>query len=136
MRDMHSNITVVAAIAPQTVSTTGAAGGRTSGIIDRRGYDAVEFFAARGVSAAATDTVNFLLTEANATNATFTSVADADLRGTEAGAVMLGSTAAVSKLGYVGNKRYLKLKLYGLGTATSIVSAVAALGSPAAAPVA
>lgn len=130
MRDMHSNITVIAAIAPQTVSTTGAAGGRTSGIIDRRGYDQVEFVTARGVSAAATDTVNFLMTEAAATNATFTSVADADLKGTEVGAVMLGSTAQVSKLGYIGSKRYLKLKLYGLGTATSIISAVAVLGKP------
>ncbi len=43
MRDMHSNISVLSAIAPQAVSTTGAANGRLSGIIDRQGYESVEF---------------------------------------------------------------------------------------------
>jgi hypothetical protein len=122
-KDTYSNLKVLTAVAPVAVGTTGIAGGKLSASIDRKGYGAVTFVAARGVSAAATDTINLVMYEADATNATYTSVADADLIGTEAGAVLLGSAAAISKLGYKGIKRYLKLRLYGLGTATSPVSA-------------
>lgn len=125
MKDLHSAVKPVTAIAPQVVGTTGIGGGKLSDIIDRRGFGAIEFLTARGVSAAATDTINHIVYEADATNAAFTSVADIDLIGTEAGAVMLGATAAVSKIGYKGNKRYLRLRLYGLGTATAVVSAMA-----------
>jgi hypothetical protein len=124
-KDTYSNMKPVTAVAPVAVGTTGVAGGKLSAAIDRKGYGAVTFVTARGVSAAATDTINHVVYESDATNATFTSVADADLIGTEAGAVMTGSAALVSKIGYKGNKRYLKLRLYGLGTATSPVSAVA-----------
>lgn len=136
MRDLHSNVKVVSAIYPQAVGTTGAAGGKTSGIIDRRGYESVEFTFGRGVSAAATDTVTPVIFEADATDGSFTSVADANLLGTEAGAVLLGSGGAASRLGYRGGKRYLKCKLYGIGTASALVDAKAVLGRPNIAPVA
>lgn len=136
MKDMFSNVDEVLAIAPQAVGTTGAANGKTSSAIDLKGFGGITFIAARGVSAAATDTVNVVITEANATGDTFTSAADADLRGTEAGAVLLGSAGKASRIGYVGSKRYVKIKLYGIGTATAIVSAVGIKSHPQIAPVA
>lgn len=135
MKDMHKNIKVLNAIAPQAVGTTGAANGKTSAIIDRRGYEAVEFVFNAGSSASVADTVTPVVFEANTTNATFTSVANADLIGDET-AVTLATSAGQGKgIGYRGNKRYLKLRLYGTGTATAIVSAMAVLGSPYKAPI-
>ena len=136
MRDMHSNISVLSAIAPQAVSTTGAANGRLSGIIDRQGYESVEFVFQSGASASVADTINPVILEAAATGDSFTSVADADLIGTEAGQKLTLTAAVASRIGYRGNKRYLKIRLYGLGTATAIVSAAAVLGRPHLAPVA
>ena len=61
-------------------------------------------------------------------------MANADLLGDE---TALTLTAAKSgRIGYRGNKRYLKIRLYGVGHATGIVGAVAVLGSPHLAPVA
>lgn len=135
MKDMHKNIKVLSAIAPQAVGTTGAAGGKTSAAIDRRGYESVEFVFNAGGSASAADTITPVITEADATNGTFTSVANADLIGDET-ALTLATAAGQGKgIGYRGNKRYLKIKLYGLGTATAIVSAMAVLGNPHKAPV-
>lgn len=126
-KDTYSNLKQVNVVTPQAVGTTGIAGGKLSSAIDRKGYGAVTFLGSRGVSAAATDTINWVLYEADATDATFTSVADVDLIGTETGAKMTGSAATIGKLGYKGNKRYLKLRLYGLGTATSVVAAMAVM---------
>lgn len=134
MRDMHSNIKVVTAVAPIVVGTTGIAGGQLSAAIDRKGYAAVTFVMQRGVAANATDTVTPVVYEGDTTNGAFTSVANADLIGTEAG--MQGTAALTSKVGYKGAKRYLKIRLYGTATATSPVSAVAVLGTPAHAPAA
>lgn len=134
MKDLHSNIQVVHAITPQAVGTTGAAGGKTSGVIDRRGYQAVEFVLNSGASASAADTINPVVLESDATGSGFASVAGADLIGNE---TALTLTAAKSKsIGYRGNKRYLKIQLYGLGTATAIVAATAILAHPNNAPVA
>jgi len=136
MKDMHNNIKVLRAVGPAAVGTSGAANGTLSSAIDRRGFESVEFVLTRGVSAAATDTITPVILEANATGDSFTSVADADLLGTEAGAVMLGNAATEAKIGYRGNKRYLKLRLYGVGTATCNVAGAVLLGNPSAAPVA
>lgn len=134
MRDMYSQIGVLNAIAPQAVSTTGIAGGRLSAAIDRRGYESVTFLYKSGTSASAADTITPVIYEGDATGGSFTSVATADLLGTEAAITL--SAAASKKVGYRGNKRYLKIRLYGTGTATAIVSADVLLGHPADAPVA
>lgn len=134
MRDMHNNISVLHAITPQAVGTTGAANGKLSGIIDRQGYESLEFVFSSGASATVADTITPVVLEAAATGDSFTSVADTDLLGTEAALTL---TAAKSgRVGYRGNKRYLKLRLYGVGTATAIVSAVAIGGKPSRAPTA
>ena len=125
MKDMHSNIKIVNAITPQAVGTTGSGGGKTSAVIDRRGFESVEFVFQSGLSLATSDTITPVITESNATGSGFGSRA----------ARTLGAAFANS-IGYRGNKRYLKLQLYGVGTATAIVSANAVMGDPSNAPVA
>jgi hypothetical protein len=134
MRDMHNNITVLHAITPQAVGTTGAAGGKLSGVLDRRGFDTVEFVFSSGASATVADTITPIVYESDtATTAGFAAVADADLLGSE---TALTLTAAKSgRVGYQGNKRYVGIRLYGVGTATAIVSAVAIAGKASRSPV-
>jgi len=132
MRDMHNNISILHAISPQAVGTSGIAGGKLSGALDRRGFEAVEFVYSSGASASVADTITPVVYEGDTTNGSFTSVASADLLGTEAALTL---TAAKSgRVGYIGGKRYLKLRLYGTGTATAIVGAVAVLGKPSVLP--
>lgn len=137
MKDMHSNIKVVHAITPQAVGTTGAANGKLSAVIDRRGFESVEFVFSSGASASVADTINPIVYESDtATSAGFAAVADDDLIGLEADQKLTLTAAGSSKIGYRGNKRYVGIRLYGLGTATAIVSAAAILGDPHASPVA
>jgi hypothetical protein len=132
MRDMHNNISVLHAITPQAVGTSGIAGGKLSSALDRRGFESVEFIYSSGASASVADTITPVIYEGDTTNGSFTSVATADLLGTEAALTL---TAAKSgRVGYNGNKRYLKIRLYGTGTATAVVAATAILGSPAIRP--
>ena len=134
MQDLHKNIKVVRGIIPQAVGTTGAAGGKTSGVIDRRGYESVEFVVMSGASATVADTITPVILESSATGSGFTSVAAADLIGDETALTL--TTGVQKSIGYRGNKRYLKVQLYGTGTATAIVAAAAILGNPNVAPVA
>lgn len=133
-KDLHSNIKVITAIAPQAVGTSGAGGGKTSAVIDRQGYKAVEFVMSSGLSATAVDTITPVVKECDTTGGTFTSVADADLLGSEDPLTL--AAAGSKSIGYRGNKRYLKFQLYGVGTATALVAATAVLGKPDVAPVA
>lgn len=136
MKDMHNNISVLRAIKPVAVGTTGAANGQLSGIIDRQGFESVEFVYQSGGSASVADTITPVVLEAAATGDSFTSVADADLLGTEAALTLTTAAGKIGRVGYRGTKRYLKFKLYGVGTATALVAANAVLGDPTNAPVA
>lgn len=134
MKDLHNNITVLPAITPQAVGTSGIAGGKLSAILDRRGYDAAEFIYSYGATATVADAITAVVYEAAATGDSFTSVANADLLGSEGPTLI--AAAGAGRIGYVGNKRYLKIRLYGTGHATGIVSAALVLGHPASAPTA
>jgi hypothetical protein len=134
MRDFHKNISVVNAITPQAVGTTGSGGGKTSAFIDRRGYESVEFVCQSGASASVADTITTQITESDATGSGFASVAADNLIGSKAARAL--TTAKAWSVGYRGNKRYLKVQLFGLATATAIVSAAAILARPMVAPVA
>lgn len=144
-KDMHSNIKVLRAIFPQAVGTTGAANGVTSPVLDRQGYRSAEFVIQHGTAGVTSDTTTPVVSECSTSDGSFTSVADADLIGTEAGAGLPAQATArasgvgknlSTKLGYRGTKRYLKLKLYGLGHATGLVAASLVLGDPDSAPIA
>jgi hypothetical protein len=132
MRDMHNNISVLHAITPAAVGTTGIAGGKLSGALDRRGFETVEFIYSSGASASVADTITPVVYEGDTTNGSFTSVAAADLLGTEAALTL--TVAKTGRVGYIGNKRYLKIRLFGTGTATAVVAATAVLGAPAIRP--
>lgn len=136
MKDMHKNIKVLNVIKPVAVGTTGAAGGQLSAVIDRRGYESVEFVMNAGGSASAADTITPVVLESSATGSGFTSVAAADLIGDETALTLATAAGQAKSIGYRGNERYLKLRLYGTGTATALVGAVAVLGNPHNAPIA
>jgi hypothetical protein len=133
-KDLHNNIKVVHCITPAAVGTTGIAGGKLSAAIDRKGYAAAEFVYSSGASASVADTITPVVYESDTTNGSFTSVAAADLLGTESAITL--TTVATKRVGYKGNKRYLKLRLYGTGTATAVIAGTAVLSTPEAAPVA
>ena len=139
MHDLHSNMRTKTALAPAAGTTVA---GRTGKVIDRQGYGGVEFVIAYGSVTATNATIVPTLTEGT-TSSAFTSVADADLVGTEALAALPAQATArtsgtgknvTTRLGYRGNKRYLQLKYVATVTAATIVGAVAVLHSPSLAP--
>jgi len=139
MKDLHSKVRTAVAIAPVAVGTTGT--GQTGKVIDTAGYGGVEFILAYGTITATSATLTATLKEGDVTG-TLTSVADADMLGTEllAGiAATTPRTSGVSKnvtkrLGYKGNKRYVQLNIKSTVTAATIISATAVLHSPNVAP--
>jgi hypothetical protein len=113
--------------------------------MDRKGYGGVEFVFDYG-SVTTTGTIVTVVAKEGDVTGTLTSVADADLIGTEALASLAaaprtaGSTKEVSKrLGYKGAKRYVQVNLVQTGV-TSVGSvrrpAEAVLFNPQVAPVA
>jgi len=142
-RDLHNNIATPECIPSQTVGTTGT--GRTSSIVDRLGYEGVEFVINYGSISATNAVFTPNLQEASATGGPFTSVADIDMlpqANAETGAGIGATASRVSgvsknvskKLGYIGTKRYLKLKVSSTVTAGANIAADAILHSPTHAP--
>lgn len=138
--ELHNNVKQVLAIIPAAI---GANATKTGNIIDRQGYGGVEFLVSYG-SVTTTGSVVTLIAKEGDVTGTMTSVADADLIGTEVLASLLaatprtaGSTKEVSKrLGYKGTKRYVQLLAVQTGvTSVGCISATALLFSPAIAPI-
>lgn len=140
-RELRHNAKVARAISAVAIGTTG--NGKTSGIIDRFGYQGVEFLFNYGTVVATNAVITPLLTESDTTGGTFTSVADADLIGTEllagvgatASRVSAVSKNVVKQLSYIGAKRYLKVKVSSTVTAGPPIGVEALLHSPSHAPV-
>ncbi|MBK8121713.1 MAG: hypothetical protein IPK39_23120 [Sulfuritalea sp.] len=139
MNDLHNNTRTKTVIAPVAI---GANATKTGKIIDRQGYGGVEFIAAYG-AVTTTGTIVTLVCKEGDVTGTLTSVADADLLGTEALASLLaatprtsGSTSNVTKrLGYKGNKRYVQVNAVQTGvTSVGCVGITALLHSPGNAP--
>ena len=137
--DLHSNIKQVLAVIPAAI---GANATKTGAIIDRKGYGGVEFIVSYGSVTTTGSIVTAVMKEGDVTG-TLTSVADADMIGTEAlvsllaGARVAGTGKEVSKrVGYKGNKRYVQLSLVQTGvTSVGAVAAEAILFNPALAPI-
>lgn len=141
MRDMANNVQVKRAISPVSVSDDNA---QVSEIIDRLGYDSLMFMIAIGSIADANATFAVLLEHGDQANLSDNAaVADADMISQTSGAAP--ETAAgfqfdddneVRKIGYVGNKRYVRLTITPSGNASAaLLSAVAVLGNPHSRPV-
>lgn len=139
MNDLHNNIRVVTAIVPAAI---GANATKTGVVIDRQGYGGVEFVIGYGAVTTTGTVVTVVAFEGDVTG-TLTSVADTSLLGTEALASLpaatprtAGTTKEVFKrLGYVGNKRYVRLNAVQTGvTSVGVVGAAAVLHNPFNAP--
>lgn len=123
--DLHINIRAMTVLAPRALATV--AGSKTSKTIDRQGYGGVEFLFCYGENTgASTAAIPVVIKECDTATGTFTSVADADLLGTEALAGIgsgVARTSGVSKLvtkrvGYKGSKRYLQAFIGTVSAAT------------------
>lgn len=138
--DLHNNSRALRVISPVAVGTTGT--GQTGKIIDRQGYGGLEFICAYG-SITATNAVFTVTVKEGDVTGTLTSVADADLLGTEllAGVAAATRTSGTSKnvvkrVGYRGNKRYVQANIKSTITAATIISCEALLHSPQVMPTA
>lgn len=142
MNELHNVVKVQRVIAPLAI---GANATKTGKVIDRQGYKGVELLLSYGAVTTTGTIVTAVVLEGDATG-TMTSVADADLLGTEALASLpvqaTSRTSEVGKnvskrVGYRGIKRYVSCNLVQTGT-TSVgcVSAEALLFNPEFAPTA
>ncbi len=136
MRDLHNNVAVRRAISPVSVADTTA---QVSQIIDTTGFESLEFAINIGSVGDADATFTVLVEDGAAANLSdAAAVADDDLLGTELLAgFQFDDDNEVRKIGYVGNKRYVRLTITPVNNAlAALVSAVAVLGHPRNAPVA
>ncbi len=139
MHDLHNNSRAVRVVSPVAVGTTGT--GKTGAVIDRQGFGGVEFIVSYGTITATAATFTVVVKDGDVTG-TLTSVADANLLGTEllAGvAATTPRTSGVSKnvtkrVGYRGSKRYVNASISSTATAGTPVSIDAILYDPASAP--
>ena len=138
--NLQENIRTVVGVAPVAIGTTGT--GQVGKIIDRSGYAGVEFLIAAGTVTSTVAVYTVTVKEGDVTG-TMTSVADADLIGTEAlagiaaGARVSGTTKNTTRrIGYKGNKRYVQCGVKSTATAGTLVSVTAVLHSPRYAPTA
>jgi hypothetical protein len=134
MRDLFNSVHPARCISPVSVADNTAQVGQ---IIDRKGYDSLTFLINLGSIADADATFTVLLEEGDAANLSdAAAVADADLIGTEA---LAGFTFAddneVRKLGYRGNKRYVRPTITPANNASgALIGVIALLGHPMIAP--
>jgi len=130
MRDGHNNIDLKRVISPVSVADNTAQVGQ---IIDRQGFNTLEYAIALGSIADADVTFTVLLEESDDSSMSgATAVADADLLGTE---VLAGfqydDDNKCRKLGYKGSKRYTRLTITPANNASAaLICAMAILGRP------
>lgn len=134
MRDLHNNIDVKRVISPVSVGSNTAQVGQ---IIDRQGYNSLEYVIALG--SIADDDATFAVTLEESDDA---AMANANAVHADH---LLGSLALASfdfdddnelrKLGYKGHKRYTRLTITPTGnSAAALMSVVAVLANPHIAP--
>ena len=135
---LHEKLRTAVGVAPVAIGTTGT--GQVGKVIDRAGYSGVEFVVAYGTITSTAAVYTVTVKEGDATGS-MTSVADADLVGTEAlaglaaGARTSGTGKNVTKrIGYKGKKRYVQCGVKSTATAGTLVSVTAVLHSPLFAP--
>jgi hypothetical protein len=138
--ELHNNVSVKRVVGPVAIGANGTITGK---IIDRQGYGGVQFVLGYGAIATSGTVCTPVVFEGDVTG-TMTSVADTYLLGTEAlaaraaAALTSGTTINVAKrVGYKGNKRYVRVDIVKTGT-TSVgcVDVKAVLFNPNVAPVA
>lgn len=136
MKDLHNNIKVSRALSPQ------ASGDDTplvTQILDRAGFESAELVIQTGAVGDANVTFTVLFEDGDASNLSdHAAVADEKLFGTEAGAAFqYDDDNECRKIGYRGNKRYLRATITPSGnsaTDPAYISAVWVQGSARKAP--
>ncbi len=134
MRDLHNNIHVARAISPVSVADNTA---QVSQIIDRQGYESLEFVIATGSLADADATFVVLVEDSDDSGLSGSrAVPDAELLGTEVQAgFQFDDDNEVRKIGYLGDKRYVRLTITPANNSgASLIAAVAVLGHPSYTP--
>ena len=135
MRDLHNNIDVRKAIAPYDHGTGNAE--VTTEIIDRQGFESVEFIIMTGSLAESDATFTIDMEEGDNSALSDTgAVADANLLGTETlGSFDYSDDNSVFKIGYTGDKRYVRLGITPAdNTGAALLAVAVILGHPAYAP--
>lgn len=131
MRDLHNNLKASVALNTQAISTDTTTAGA---IIDTANYDSLEFVVLFGTLTDGTYTL--LVEDGDASNLSdAAAVADAQLIGTE-GTIAATADNTVTKIGYNGIKRYVRLSIVSASTTSGgTMGAIALQGTPANAPV-
>lgn len=133
---LHQSTKFARVIAPVSVADNTAQVGQ---IIDRAGFETLEFVIALGSIADADATFAVLVEDGDAADlvADGAAVDDAFLLGTEAQAgFAFDSDNGIRKIGYHGAKRYVRLTITPSNNGSAaLIAAVAALGQPRHAPV-
>lgn len=137
--DLHNNVypkTLFPPIAAQTNSDTA----RVSNIIDTAGYDSLELVLINGTNTDANATFAVLVEDGDdAALGDNAAVDDAYLLGTEALAAFTFTNDGICrKIGYIGNKRYVRVTVTPTGNNSGdwFMAGAAILGHPRTAPTA
>jgi hypothetical protein len=141
MRDLHNNINAIRCVSPVAIGTTGT--GKTGKPVDLAGFEGAEIVLDYGAITATNAVFTPVIFEGDVTGS-MTSVADADLIGTEAAAGVGATgtrTSGVSKnvtkrVGYKGAKRYVNAKLSSTVTAGTPIAVTVLRGHAHSKPVA
>lgn len=134
--DLYNNILASRAVSPAAATTNNTAW--TSQIIDTANYDSMIFLINIGELADADATFTVLLEEGDDSGLSDnSSVADADMLGTEAAAgFTFADDNTVAKIGYLGAKRYVRLTITpAANTGNAYCSVIAVQGAARKAPV-
>lgn len=129
-QDIFSLTKAVAAVTPRRLTDDTVVTGAT---IDRSGFDSLEFVIATGTLADAG--ASFAVTVEHDNDSAMgiaSNPAASELVGTPAGASFTeASDGVIRRIGYIGDKRYVRIKITPTGNASSAdVAAVAILGHP------
>lgn len=139
-RDLHHNIKAVRVLTAASLGAT-AGGGQTGKIVDRQGYESLEFLWDVAGITATNATVTAKVLEGDTTGA-LTTAAAGDVLGTLNIATATAARASgvsknfVKRLGYIGKKRYATVKAIPTVSGGITAGVVAVLGHPTGMPVA
>ena len=136
MKDLHDSIHTVQVLAPVSFANNTPLVGA---IVDRSGYDSLEYSISLGANAGSAGTYTALLEEGDAANLSdAATVAAGDMRGTIANTSWAYTDVnKTRKIGYGGSKRYSRLTITPAANVAAVLASVTAiLGNPVNAPTA
>ena len=136
-KDLHNNIDVRRVVSPVSVADNTAQVGQ---IIDRAGFDSLEFIVVTGSLADADATFAVLLEHSDVSDLSSgkSTVTDAETISTQTLASFINSDDdKIKRIGYIGGKRYVRMTITpSNNTAAALIAACAVLGNPTYAPTA